>query len=79
MQRSELTRMDYAGAERCESEPFAGPRCNARATVALRVVSRLTNPDFVLDRVYLLCADDADEIVASYEREWAKHPEMFES
>jgi hypothetical protein len=41
------------------------------------VTSFLTDPDLTLTTQFQFCSGHADQLVATYEREWRNHPEYF--
>ena len=74
MRKSELTREAYAGPRRvCRFNPVMGERCRERATVALTIVSRLTDPDETATSVSLGGARPTRiRRTGYYERGWTR-------
>jgi hypothetical protein len=66
MSTTTTTRVAYDGRARCYAEG-----CRRRATVALTLVSVLTNPAEVLERTDLLCLAGADYVEQIFDRERA--------
>jgi hypothetical protein len=77
MRKSEITREAVTTANRCQRESVGGDRCRRGADQFVTVTSFLTDPDLTLTTQFQFCSGHADQLVATYEREWRNHAEYF--
>jgi hypothetical protein len=78
MKKSKLVRGACEVRRICQFDSYTEGRCHARAKVELTITSYPTGRR-PLTSASLLCERHADRIVGWYEREWERHPELFEA
>jgi len=77
MRKSEITREAVTTGNRCQRESVGGDRCRRGAGQFVTVTSFLTDPDLTVTTQFQFCSGHADQLVATYEREWRNHAEYF--